>query len=108
MKYVTGRVDWSKRAAYIRDRHQVEPAWANEAVSDPEACWLDPDPSSISGLSVRVIGYSGSVDAVLAVILLPGDADLDEPADGDWWGVNAWLASERDLRQYREKPDEQD
>jgi hypothetical protein len=107
MKYVTGRVDWSKRAGYIRDRHHVESAWADEAVSDPEACWLDPDLASISGLSARVIGYSGSADDVLTVILLPGDADQDEPADGDWWGVNAWSSNERDQRQYREKPDEQ-
>jgi hypothetical protein len=54
------RVDWSKRAGYIRGRHQVEPAWADQAVTDPEACWIDPDPASASGLSVRVIGYSGS------------------------------------------------
>jgi hypothetical protein len=108
MKYVTGRVDWSKRADYIRHRHQVESAWADEAVADPEACWLDPDPASISGLSVRVIGYSGSADAVLTVILLHGDADPDEPADGSWWGVNAWSANERDQQKHREKPDEQD
>jgi len=57
-----------------------------------------------------VIGYSGSAVAVLSVILLPGDADPDEPADGDWWGVNAWRANERDERLYREKAeaDEQD
>jgi hypothetical protein len=110
MKYVIGRVDWSKRAGYIRDRHQVEPAWADEAVIDPDACWVDPDPASASGQSVRVIGYSGSADAVLSVILLPGNADPDEPADGDWWGVNAWRANERDERLYREKAeaDEQD
>ena len=108
MEYVTGRVDWRKRAGYVRDRHQVVSAWADEAVADPEACWLDPDPASISGLSVRVIGYSGGADAVLTVILLPGDADPEEPADGDWWGVNAWPANERDQRLYREKPDEQD
>ena len=108
MEYVTGRVDWRKRAGYVRDRHQVEPAWADEAVADPEACWLDPDPASISGLSVRVIGYSGGADAVLTVILLPGDGDPEEPADGDWWGVNAWPANERDERLYREKTDEQD
>jgi hypothetical protein len=40
------------------DRQHVEPAWANEAVSDPEACWLDTDPARVSGLSVLVIGYS--------------------------------------------------
>jgi hypothetical protein len=77
-------------------------------VTDPEARWLVPDPASTSGLSVRVIGYSGSADAVLTVILLPEDADPAESADGDWWGVNAWPANERDQRLYVEKPNEQD
>jgi len=108
MKYVTSWIDWSKRAGYIRERHQVESAWADEAVTDPEARWLVPDPASASGVSIRVIGYSGSADAVLTVILLPGDVDPAEPANGDWWGVNAWPASERDQRLYVEKPDEQD
>jgi hypothetical protein len=108
MEYVAGTVDWSKRAGYIRDRHNVYPAWADEAVADPEACWLSPDPASISGLSIRVIGYSGSADTILTAILLRGDADQDEPADGDWWGVNAWSANARDQHVYREKADEQD
>lgn len=45
---------------------------------------------------------------MLTVILLSGDTDPAEPADGDWWGVNAWPANERDQRLYMEKPDEQD
>jgi hypothetical protein len=108
MKYMSGKVDWSKRASYIGARHYVEAAWADEVIADPEACWLDPDPASTSGLSVRVIGFSSSADAVLTVILLPGDSDPAEPADGDWWGVNAWTANERDRRLYLEKSDEQD
>ena len=44
------RVDWSKRAEYIKHRHNVETAWADEAVADPDAVWLDPDPVSASGL----------------------------------------------------------
>ena len=55
-----------------------------------------------------VTGYSGSADAVLTVILLPGDAYAAETADGDWWGVNAWPANARDQRLYREKTNEQD
>jgi len=43
MEYVMGRIDWSKRVGYIRDRHEVEAAWADEAVVDPDACWIDPD-----------------------------------------------------------------
>jgi hypothetical protein len=101
-------VDWSQRASYIRERHQVESTWADEAVNDPGACWLDPDPASTSGLSVRVVGYSESADAVLTVILVPGDTDPEQHADGDWWGSNAWRANNRDLRLYREgRNDEQ-
>ena len=108
MKFVAHQVDWSKRADYIRIRHRVEPGWASEAVNDPDALWLNPDPASKSGLSVRVVGYSGSADAVLTVILLPGNADPAEQADGDWWGVNAWHANDHDRRRYVENTDEQD
>lgn len=88
MGSVVQRVDWSKRADYIRARHDVRPAWAVEAVNDPAAFWLDPDPASTSGLSVRVIGYSPAADAVLTVILLPAATDPDESPEGDWWGAN--------------------
>jgi hypothetical protein len=30
-------VDWSKRENYIRARHFMEPAWADEAVADEHA-----------------------------------------------------------------------
>jgi hypothetical protein len=100
---VSERADWSKRADYIRSRHQVQPSWAVEAVNDPTAFWLDPDPASTSGRSVRVIGYSAAADAVLTVILLPSDTDPDEPPDGDWLGANAWHANDRDQRIYRER-----
>lgn len=100
---VLQRVDWSKRADYIRARHDVAPAWAAEAVNDPTAFWLDPDPASTSGLSVRVIGYSRAADAVLTVILLPAATDPDEPPEGDWWGANAWRSNDQDQRIYRER-----
>ncbi len=103
MKFVVHRVDGSKRADYVRSRHQLEPAWADEAVNDPAAYWIDPDPASASGRSVRVIGYSGAADAVLTVIVLHADADPAEPPDGDWWGANAWRANNRDQRIYRER-----
>ncbi len=51
---MNGTVDWSKRAGYIRARQHVESACADEAIADPDACWLDPDPASTCGLSVRV------------------------------------------------------
>ncbi len=78
------RVDWSTRAHYIHQRHVVEVAWADEAVVDPTAAWLDPGPASASGLSVRVIGYSLLAGGVLTVILLPARTDPDDTPDGDW------------------------
>jgi len=104
VKSVPERVDWSKRADYIRDRHGVDTGWADEAVADPGAAWLDPDPASASGLSVRVIGYSPAAGAVLTVILLPARTDPDDPPDGDWWGANAWPSNPRDHAVYNSHP----
>jgi hypothetical protein len=97
---MSARVDWTRRAEYIRSRHGLEPAWADEAVADDHAVWLTPDPASRSGHSVRVIGYSRSAGAVLTVVLVEGDVDPAEPAEGDWWGSNAWVANERDRHIY--------
>lgn len=102
------RVDWSKRADYVRARHAVEVEWANEAVNDGLALWLDPDPASRTGHSVRVIGYSGTAGVVLTVILVRPDTDPDDSPDGDWWGGNAWIASKRDQRTYGEADHGQD
>lgn len=96
------RIDWSKRAGYIRTRHAVEPGWANEAVEDEHAVWLIPDPASQSGHAVRVIGYSTTAGAVLTVILVDASVDPAEPPDGDWWSSNAWGANQRDLNPYEE------
>lgn len=105
---MTERIDWSKRASYIQGRHGLETRWADEAVDDADAAWLDPDPTSASGLSVRVIGYSPSVNQVLTVILLPADADPADPPNGDWWGVNAWPSNARDRRVYEQVQEEGD
>lgn len=102
MEYMTWRVDWSKRADYIRARHGIEPDWATQAVNDPDAYWADPDPASKSGGSVRVIGHSRNAGELLTVIVLPADTDPVDRPDGDWWGVNAWLANTKDQRIYRE------
>ncbi len=64
----------------------VEVDWANEAVRDEHAVRLVPDPATISGHSVPVIGYSGTADAVVTVILVCAEAGPDERPDGDWWG----------------------
>jgi hypothetical protein len=96
-------IDWEHRAHYIRTRSNrrqgevnIEPAWADEAVNDLEAAWLDPDPKSKSGKSARVIGYSPTADMIITVILLPKQSR-------GWWGVNAWRANSVDERIYREE-----
>lgn len=99
---VSVRIDWSKRADYIRARHAVDAEWASEAVRDQHAVWLVPDPASRSGHAVRVIGYSRSAGAVLTVVLIDAEADPAERPDGDWWGSNAWMANWRDQRIYGE------
>ncbi|QQG99541.1 transposase [Mycobacteroides chelonae] len=86
-------VDWSKRGEYIA-KHGTTPAQADEALGDPECVVLDPDPASKSGASRRVIGYSTTAQAVIAVIL----TDFE----GVTYGVNAWEASDRDKRLYRQ------
>lgn len=97
-----GRIDWQHRGDYIQTRSQryqcdvdIHPGWADEAIEDTDAAWLDPDPKSKSGRSARVIGYSPTAEMVITVILLPKNND-------EWWGVNAWKANDTDERIYRE------
>jgi uncharacterized DUF497 family protein len=87
-------VDWTYRADYVRDRHGVEVAWANEALQDPGALRIVPDPASRSGRSIRTIGYSPSAGCLLTVITV---------TEGDViYGVNSWKSNDIDIRRYRE------
>ena len=81
------RVDWSKRSEYVCSRHAVEQAWADEAVQDEHAVWLRPDPASLSGRSVRVIGYSSSAQQLLTVVLVDAEADPSEKPDATGGGA---------------------
>ena len=69
--------------------------WADEALADPDALRIDPDPASRSGRSVRTIGYSTKADCLVTVITV-------EEA-GITFGVNGWKSSEIDVRRYREE-----
>ncbi len=88
-------VDWTHGAQHMWERHKVSVGEADEAVSDVDAVWFDPDPASRSGRSVRVIGYSHSRRAVVTVILVPA-------GEGAYWGANGWESSPADRRRYRE------
>jgi hypothetical protein len=94
---VFGDVDWTHRGQYMQRRHGVPPAVANEALGDPDAQVFDPDPKSISGESVRVIGFAPTTRTVLTVIVV-GKRD-----DAGWWGVNGWPANAAERRIYRER-----
>jgi len=39
-------IDWSSRADYVRERHGFGTEWANEALADPDALQISPDPAS--------------------------------------------------------------
>ena len=92
------RVDWTNGAEHMREKHQIEPEWADEAVADDLAVWMEPDPKSRSGRSVRVIGYSPSAALVLVVILVK-DQNLNH---ADYWGANGWRADGSDKRIYEQ------
>lgn len=81
----------------MRDKHQIESHWADEAINDEMAIWFDPDPKSESGRSVRIIGWSPTAQMILVVLLLHGDDDHP-----DYWGLNAWRADGKERRIYEE------
>ena len=89
------KADWTDRGEYMLHRHGIRPEWADEALSDPDAVVLDPDPGSKSGRSVRTIGWSFSAEKVITVITLEHEGTL--------YGVNGWEANRSDQRLYREE-----
>ncbi len=60
----------------MRDCHRVAASEADEAVADIDAVWCEPDPSSRSERSVRVIGDRHSRRTVLTIILVHCDDDV--------------------------------
>jgi len=87
--------DWSYRGDYVRERQGIEPDRGNEAMHDPGALRISPDPSSRSGRSDRTISYSPAAGCLLTVITL---------ADGPvTYGVNGWRSNSSDARRYKEE-----
>lgn len=92
------------RGDYIRERSarkerpefDIEPEWATEAVMGMKRL-IGPGRST-SAETVRVVGFSAAACELLTVLLI----GKDEPVQGDWWGVNAWKANDRDSREYQE------
>ncbi len=101
-------VDWTHRADYIRTRSRrkgrpefdVEPEWATQAALDSRR--QVGDGRSESGETIRVVGWSALANEVLTVLLLP----KGHPPTGEWWGVNAWKADDRERRVYTTQGDQ--
>ena len=78
----------------MRRRHGVEVAWANEALRDPDALHIDPDPSSRSGERShhRLLPKAG----VLLTIITVSEG-------GTTYGVNGWRSNTTDIKRYGEE-----
>lgn len=74
--------------------HGISVPVANDALADANRVVIDPDYNSMSGRSARIIGYSTLAGAIVTMIVL-SDSGVD-------YGVNGWLANEKDQRIYRE------
>lgn len=76
------------------DQHGVSAFLAAEATGDPDRVVIAPDYNSVSGHSVRIIGYAPSAGEVLSIIAMS--------LNGRDVGVNGWVANEKDRRIYQE------
>jgi len=76
-------------------RHSIHPAWANEALEDPDRVVITPDPASKSGRAARTIFWSHTANRIIAVITLVDNGRLHS--------VNGWVANSSDQRLYREE-----
>lgn len=85
-------VDWSERGEYMRRRHGITPAIANDALADADRVVINPDYNSESGRSVRIVGYSVMADEIVTVIVLEDS--------GTEYGVNGWASNAKDRRIY--------
>lgn len=88
--------EWTGRTAHLA-RHGVTVEQVEEALSDAYRLVFDPDPKSVSGASVRTVGYSRSAGAVLCVITVTGDDAT--------YGATAFKANTTYQRMYKETRD---
>ena len=80
----------------MRVGHRVTVVEATEALTDPDALLVDPDPKSRSGRGARLLGVLGHRQD-------GAGGDLGSSARrGGWRGANGWRANASDQRVYRE------
>jgi len=76
----------------MHKRHGVTPAEADGALADPSRVVFNPDPSSLSGVGIRVIGWNHQTQRLLTVLVLKHVRTL--------YGVNGWEANLVDQKRY--------
>jgi len=90
LQQVYDDVDWSHEHV---DRHKLTRDMAREALDDPNLVTIRPDPTSKSGQSFRVIGYSLLAQSVLTVVLVDEVEVL--------YCATAWKSKAREIRLYQ-------
>lgn len=85
----------SRTTRYGPDDIDIEPEWASEAAVDGWALRA-PDPTSRTGESLRVIGYSSLLRRTLMVVVIPDE----HPPTGLWWGLTARPANRAEREGY--------
>ena len=86
-------VEWSYRAACVRERHGILVLWMEEALRDPNVLEIDPDPSSKPGRSNKTIGYS-VIAGFLVTVITPREESTVH-------GVNGWRSKPPEQRRCR-------
>ena len=70
-------IDLRHRGDYLA-KHGLTPEVADEAFADPHRLVIETDPASVSGRTIRVIGWAYSIQAVVTVIVLPDPVSRGE------------------------------
>jgi hypothetical protein len=75
----------------MRDKHNITPEQAEEALDDPYALEFSPDPKSKSGKSDRYLGMCAGVGVLVVIVVRQETAR---------YGANAWRAKPKDVQTY--------
>ena len=92
-----GQARLRSRSTRYQGADNLEVSWTDEAAADPQAIIQDPDRHSRRERIVRITGYSSGAGCVITLV-------AEHRADG-LWGLTAWKASGRALREYEEERD---
>ena len=87
-------IDCTRARQHIWARHRILPEWVEEACTDIDRVILDPDPSSRSGRSLRIVGFSPGLGHPITVVAVRRSDRLEV--------ASAWRANSKDQRIYRE------